>query len=362
MTDGIGEVDVPNVYIFFRQACLGQSIFSGLPHTLRCLIDVSQYGTRGKKGRTFSQLVNRRVDDFWSELRGRDHQGRSAIGQDIAFPFVERIGHERRRQDAVDGRDFFLIEHRVRVQRGPLAHGNHHGSHFLGRGAGLVHVSSRHHGDDAVVRGSEGIFPLKVYSGLCKEVDEFFRRNGGMHRHVGNENGSGSAAFDQLLGEAQTIRGRSAARIADTHVFAAFQAQLFRNLAESNFSGEPGLGLRGHGYHGLDVVLVEAGTCDRRDTGFVEDVPPGSLGKDSGRDFPKTDDCQVSFTHGHSFAFSRLNRSMLPFDVDNSLAAAGLAFNRRPPVSPSQEPVDPGVERGIGQARALEDNSLRPRR
>src|SRR5271166_3690355 len=83
MTDGIGEVDVPNVYIFFRQACLGQSIFSGLPHTLLCLIDVSQYGTRGKKGRTFSQLVNRRVDDFWSQLRGRDHQSRSTTGRTL---------------------------------------------------------------------------------------------------------------------------------------------------------------------------------------------------------------------------------------------------------------------------------------
>src|SRR5208283_20453 len=151
------QIDVPNVDIFFSDVRFGKGSRRSLSEAAGHHVVVSEYGTCRKEDGTFAKLIDRRTSHFCRQVSGSYHHGGAPIGQNVAFPFVERVGDHGRGEYFFYGRDFFVEEYGVWVECGPLSQRYHDGGHVLRRGSRLMHVTAGHHGDHGVVRRSERV-------------------------------------------------------------------------------------------------------------------------------------------------------------------------------------------------------------
>src|SRR5208283_6242948 len=92
----ISRVNVPNVDVFFCQACFGNGFCRSRSLAVKLLCGVSEHGPGAEIGRAFTKLVSRCFGYFRSQFGGGDHQRGASIGKYVTVPSVERICNQGR--------------------------------------------------------------------------------------------------------------------------------------------------------------------------------------------------------------------------------------------------------------------------
>jgi hypothetical protein len=242
MAHGIGQVHIPDIDVFFGDAGVIQRFFCGMNKT----------GFDGVSA--FRVVVNAlKYANSRASLTAPGRPIRLAFSADVttmAPPPSASTLHSRlcSGEETMPMKALFqwkglpCRKNGIGVQGRPFAHGNHHRCHFFFGCSGIMHIAAGHHGDDAVVGGAKGIFPLQIDAGLGKKVDQVGQRYGGMNGYMRDQNKPGLAAFNQLFGKPQAVGGRGPAGVADADVLAPLSPQLFRYFSEAIFSLSTGAG------------------------------------------------------------------------------------------------------------------------
>ena len=103
--------------------------------------------------------VDRVAGQIGGALLGGDDARPSAVGDDAAVELVQRVGHQPRRDDVLDGDRLALLG--LGIGGGVVPHGHRHRGQLLGGGAELVHVPPGRHG----VVAHQGVAPQGVVDG-----------------------------------------------------------------------------------------------------------------------------------------------------------------------------------------------------
>ena len=82
----------------------------------------------------------------------------------------------------------------------PFAIGNHNRGHFFGSSTGVIHKPIRFHGHHAIIGCSKRVLPLEVHAGRSEKGNHIRNGNGGVDRHMGNQDKFGQATVYPLFG------------------------------------------------------------------------------------------------------------------------------------------------------------------